>query len=249
MTPDVVVDVGNTRIKWGLCQAGKVAAVASLPADSPAQWADQIRTWKLAPHSTWVATGVHPARREALIEWLGSRGHRALVLKDWAQLPIQVELAHPECVGIDRLLDAVAARSQQEAQKPAVIVDAGTAVTVDWLDATGAFRGGAIFPGLRLMAESLHNFTAQLPLIEITAREPALPGWDTRSAMEGGIFWTVVAGIELIIYRLARFQQAEPDIFLTGGDAERLSLCISRHHKVWPEMTLEGVRLAAEALS
>jgi type III pantothenate kinase len=248
MIPDVVVDVGNTRIKWGLCQAGKITSVASLGSACSDEWQTQINSWRLASNSAWVLTGVQPSRREALKDWLLSHGFQVSILKDWTQLPIPVALSQPERVGIDRLLDAVAARSRQVEGQPAVIVDAGTAVTVDWLDAAGSFQGGAIFPGLRLMAESLHNYTALLPKVEISAREPPLPGRDTRSAMEAGIFWSVVGGVDLIIDRLARFQQAETDVFVTGGYGERLSPFISRPHKLWPEMTLEGVRLAAEAL-
>lgn len=248
MSPDVVVDVGNTRIKWGLCQDGKIAATASLPPDAAGAWEEQVRNWKLTPDSTWVLTGVHPKRRDALEDWLQARGCHVLVLTNWRDLPLQIALEQPERVGIDRLLDAVAARSRTNSNQPAIIVDAGSAVTVNWVDAAGAFRGGAIIPGLRLMADALHNFTAQLPRIEIRHPEPKLPGEDTRSAMEAGIFWTVVGGVQLIIDRLAKLEQTEPAVFLTGGDCKRLSPFITSPHQVWPEMTLEGVRLAAEAL-
>ena len=99
------------------------------------------------------------------------------------------------------------------------------------------------------MAEALHNYTALLPLIEIRNPEPPLPGIDTPSAMEAGIFWTIVGGVQLMIDRLARLEQTEPSVFVTGGDGPRLSPFIRRVHKLWPEMTLEGVRLAAEAMS
>ena len=176
MIPDVVVDVGNTRIKWGLCRTGKIAATASLPPDAPGEWEEQIRNWEVTPDSVWVLTGVHPARRDALQDWLQSRDYHPVVLTNWLDLPLQVALEQPAQVGIDRLLDAVAACSRRNDDQPAIIVDAGSAVTVNWLDAAGAFRGGAIIPGLRLMAEALHNFTAQLPAIEIRDLEPTLPG-------------------------------------------------------------------------
>jgi type III pantothenate kinase len=249
MIPDVVVDVGNTRIKWGLCRDRNLAAVASLPPDAPDEWEEQVRNWKLTTNSWWVLTGVHPARRDALKGWLQSCGYQVVVLNNWKDLPLHVALDQPERVGIDRLLDAVAACSRRNNKQPAIIVDAGSAVTVNWVDAAGAFRGGAILPGLRLMAEALHTFTAQLPRIEIQNLEPILPGGDTRSAMEAGIFWTVVGGVQLIIDRLAKLEQTEPAVFLTGGDGKRLSPFITRAHQVWPEMTLEGVRLAADAMS
>ena len=89
------------------------------------------------------------------------------VLQYAGELPLRVELEKPDHVGIDRLLDAVAVNSRRAPGVPAVIIDAGSAVTVDLVDGAGAFRGGAILPGLRLMAKSLHDYTALLPLIEL----------------------------------------------------------------------------------
>ena len=248
MTPDVVVDIGNTRIKWGRCEPGRLAGTASLPPDSPEHWQQQIDSWRLANGSSWVLTGVHPARRDYLRDWLTDHDQRVTVLTQATSLPITVALERPDRVGIDRLLDGVAALSDRQPGQPVAIVDAGSAVTVDWLDADGAFRGGAILPGMRLMAKSLHDFTAQLPLIEILASEPSLPGSNTLLAMEAGIFWTLVGGVRQIIERMARDSTVEPRIFVTGGDAARLSPFLLLAHRLWPEMTLEGVRLAAERL-
>src|SRR5437588_256810 len=122
MIATVVVDVGNTRIKWGLCQAGKIAAVASLPSATPSDWEAQIRSWKVEPLVAWVLTGVRPARRDELRGWLLEHGFQVSILRDWTQLPIPVPLPQPDRVGIDRLLDAVAARSRQTVGRPAVIV-------------------------------------------------------------------------------------------------------------------------------
>jgi type III pantothenate kinase len=249
MTPDVVVDVGNTRIKWGRCRAGKIADVASLPPDAPVDWEKQVRTWALPPASSWVLTGVHPARRDSLKDWLQARGERVTVFKDASCLPLHVALDNPGHVGIDRLLNAVAALQHRATNQPVAIVDVGSAVTVDWVDAAGAFRGGAIVPGFRLMAEALHSYTALLPLIEIKNPEPPLPATNTLSAMEAGIFWTLVGGVQLLIDRMARREQLEPCVFLTGGDSPRLSPFIGRAHKVWKEMTLEGALLTAQATS
>ena len=249
MIPDVVVDVGNTRIKWGRCRAGTITDVASLPPDAPDSWEGQIRDWTLPPASSWVLTGVHPVRRDNLKDWLQARGEQVVVFIDPRSLPLKVALDNPERVGIDRVLNAVAALQHRAIHQPVAIVDAGSAVTVDWIDSSGAFRGGAIVPGFRLMAEALHSYTALLPLIEIENPEPRLPATNTLSAMEAGIFWTLVGGVQLLIDRMARLEQSEPCVFLTGGDSPRLSPFIGRAHKVWKEMTLEGVLLTAKATS
>lgn len=238
MRPDVVVDVGNTRIKWGRCGADRVVDVARLSPDSPDVWQRQVETWNLLPGAAWFLAGVHPRRRDALADWLRERAFAVHVLDSYRELPLEVCVEAPERVGIDRLLNAVAVNAVRGSEA-AVIVDAGSAVTVDLVDASGAFRGGAIFPGLRLMAEALRGYTAQLPLIEVK-EIAAYPGMSTEKAMAVGILSAVSGGIE----RLARQSGAE-QIFMTGGDADELSRVMQLPARVWAEMTLEGVRLAA----
>jgi type III pantothenate kinase len=124
-------------------------------------------------------------------------------------------------------------------------------VTVDWLDETGHFAGGAIFPGFRLMAQALHDHTALLPLIEVPGHVPALPGTSTTTALEAGVFWAVVGGIRALIDELAVRSAIPPQVFLTGGDAALVGPSLQHMAgpvTVWPHMTLEGIRLAAEAL-
>lgn len=243
---DVVVDVGNTRIKWGRCQQGRVQVLASLPPDAPEAWKEQLQGWGLPVGSRWCLTGVHPERRDRLAEWLRLRGDRVTVLRTAAELPLRVALAHPDRVGIDRLLDAVAVNSRRTPGVPAVMVDAGSAVTVDLVDGTGVFRGGAIFPGLRLMAEALRAYTALLPLIEV--REPAAAlGTSTPQAMHAGIFAAVAGGIERLIAEHEQTLGCLVEVFFTGGDGEVLAGSFRRPVVLWPEMTLEGVRLSALA--
>jgi type III pantothenate kinase len=247
MTPDVVVDVGNTRIKWGRCANGAVAAVESLPPDAPDAWQRQFEKWDLSG-ARWAVAGVHPARAAALLHWLGERRSYVWVLESHRQLPLQVHVNHPEKVGIDRLLNAVAVtRHWERSRVPAVVVDAGSAVTVDWVDGGGAFRGGAIFPGLRLMVRALHDYTALLPLIEVTTPRPYVPGMSTAQAIEAGVYYAAAGGINTLIGHLAAGTQGPPHIFLTGGDALLLRYAVDSRAEHWPEMTLEGIRHSAEA--
>ncbi|MCC6421290.1 MAG: type III pantothenate kinase [Gemmataceae bacterium] len=248
MTPDVVVDVGNSRIKWGRCVNGAVAGIHSLPVDDPQAWQRQLAEWGPHEPQAWAVAGVHPVQRDALAEWLRARGARVWVLDDPGQIPLQVRLEHPERVGIDRLLNAVAAVWHRARRRvPAVLVDAGSAVTVDWVDAEGTFRGGAIFPGLRLMAQALRDYTALLPLVQPTRPCPDLPGVTTTQAIEGGIYYAVAGGINRLINVLCARSPGEAHVFLTGGDAALLRPVLDERAEYWPEMTLEGLRHSAEA--
>jgi type III pantothenate kinase len=260
MKPDLVADIGNSRVKWGLCAADRIEKMASLPPDDPEAWQKRAGEWKLPAQRVWVLAGVEPETRLRLAEWVRQRGDTVRVLMSWKDLPVRVSLEQPERVGLDRLLNAVAARDRVMRSVPCLIVDAGSAVTVDWVDERGIFRGGVIFPGCRLMAKALHDYTALLPLVEVDWTNPPLPGNSTVGAIKAGVFWAVAGGIKALLRQLAaRCRWAEgphfmpckvqdPVIFLTGGDAELLAPVMDSCFTIWPEMTLEGIRVAAEAL-
>jgi type III pantothenate kinase len=264
MIVDVAVDIGNTRIKWGLCdrERSRLAQVASISDDAEA-WAAQRSAWlgaRLLPRDrqvVWVLASVQPQRCERLRLWLLEQGDQVETIHAARQLPLQVALEHPDWAGIDRLLNGVSAVGVLHLGEPAILVDAGSAVTVDWLDQHHAFRGGAIFPGLRLMAEALHQYTALLPLVSVPLPVPELPGKATTPAMQAGVFWAVVGGIDRIARQLQRRSAAVPRLFFTGGDAGFLSAALAQSGDepltalpatLWPEQTLDGIRRAAEML-
>lgn len=240
---EFVADVGNTRIKWGECGANGLAHADAVPLDDPGAWARQLKT-SLGPEAnSWTLAGTHPEARDRLADWLRMHGQHARVLDQFRQLPITVRVDHPEQVGIDRLLNALAAAPKG---LPAIVVDAGSAVTVDLIDAEGAFRGGVIFPGFRLMAKSLRECTARLPLVD-GFDDVTLPGTNTTAAISAGIAAAVAGGIDRAVAKLVqRFGPAR--IHLAGGDAERLKDLDCRPEFAGPYLTLEGLRRAAQRL-
>jgi type III pantothenate kinase len=245
--PMLVVDVGNSRLKWGRCDGAAVADSVALPPDEAA-WQRQLRAWQLEGPVLWAVASVQPERRQRFTAWARDRGDSVRVVEDPARLPLRVLVERPDWVGIDRLLDAVAANHRRQPGRPAVLIDAGSAVTVDWLDADGAFRGGSIFPGLRLMALALHEHTALLPLVEVSQPRPTVPATSTPAAMVAGMYWAAVGGIRALAREMAA-GSAAPHLFLTGGDAALLAPALDGPDLcVWPTMTLEGLRLAAESL-
>jgi len=255
MKPNLVVDVGNSRIKWGYCLQDRVAYLSSLPPDDPPSWEVQIKKWDMSEGLQWAVAGVHPERMDGIIEWLRRRGDQVTLIKDRGSLPIKiVSLEEPHRVGIDRLLNAVAARDRVQRNVSIFIIDAGSAVTVDWIDEGGNFRGGAIFPGIQMMARALHDDTAALPFLSIDTdprnANPSLPGTSSIPAMTAGIYWAVAGGIKAILRQLEGSAKAsrKHEVFLTGGDASYLAPVMDSDVQAWPTMTLEGIRLAAEAL-
>src|SRR5262249_54639868 len=147
------------------------------------------------------------------------------------QLSLEVALERPDHVGIDRLLNAVAANARPEyGECPRIIVDAGTAVTVDLIDHEGRFLGGTILPGFRLMAQALHEHTALLPLVEIRSAHPPLPGQSTPAAIEAGVYWAVAGGIKSLIHQYAGMMSFghRCGVFLTGGSGLTLLPALDR---------------------
>jgi type III pantothenate kinase len=247
MKPDIVVDIGNSRVKWGRCLGEVLSEVAYLLPDS-ADWNNAAEAWRLTPGTRWVVSGVHPDRRRSLVEWITDRGDHPVILESPRQLPIRVDLEEPDHVGIDRLLDAVAARSRCSAGTPAVIIGAGTAVTVNYVNESGAYVGGAIFPGIRLMARVLNEHTALLPFVAVEVGPQSMPAKSTPEAIRAGILGAVVGGVEKLVQELQSCSARPAPVFLSGGDGALIRPLLGFQVQLWPEMTLEGIRLSAAHL-
>jgi type III pantothenate kinase len=218
----IAVDIGNARIKLGLfeagCPAGLPEPLRTLPLLGETPELDQITPW-LADHSreelSWRIASVNRRSATRLLDWLHThRPADQITLLAAGDLPLVVRLERPDMVGIDRLVDAVAANRLRDAGRPAVIVDVGSAITVDLVSADGAFLGGAILPGIQMSARAMHEFTDMLPLVdmgELDAPPPAL-GTATLPAMQSGLFWGTVGAIRQLIEQLHKAA--------TGGRAE-----------------------------
>src|SRR4051794_29342931 len=111
--PRLVADVGNTRLKWGLCDDTAIMKNVSLPPDDPSAWQKQIAAWQLTLPLEWAVGGVHPDRRDRFVQWCQQRGDTVSVLTSPEQLPLHVAVKHPAKVGMDRLLNAVAVNTRR----------------------------------------------------------------------------------------------------------------------------------------
>jgi type III pantothenate kinase len=254
MTPDVVVDIGNSRMKWGRwLPESDVPEMVSLSGDDRREWDEQVQRWERRGNSTrWAIASVQPALLGQFLRTLSGPSHfiRLITNRD---IPIPIEVDEPDAVGADRLLNALAAGRLKPRHSLAVVISVGTAVTVDLVREDGAFLGGTIFPGPRLMASSLHLFTAKLPELELhdvqVHREP--PCKNTRDAMQAGIAYAVMGGAALLVDALTGARKVHSCVILTGGGLGMLADFDFGDVKstiVRPTLTLEGIRIAAESL-
>jgi len=254
--PLIAVDIGNARTKLGRFDrpagGGLPEPVVTFTFDDrQPQW-DRLAEWLegIPPRGLpwWIGSVNRPATTQ-LLDWLrAQRPDDPPTLLAADDLPITTALQRPDMVGIDRLLSAVAANRLRRRDRPAVVADLGSAITVDLVSANGVFQGGAILPGIAMSARAMHEFTDLLPLVEMSDLHEAPPalGTSTVAAMQSGLFWLAVGAIRELIGQFCRQSDAEPEVFLTGGAGPSVAALIGRHARYVPHLTLAGIALAAE---
>lgn len=218
--PLLAIDAGNSRIKFGLFHPGAAQQTApafpecaeflAIPVDDPVPHGELAR-WTNDGRIRAVISGSNPPVIQRLMEtW--TLGPVPLAVQSCSAIPVVAKVDFPERVGLDRLLNAVAVNALRPASRPAIVIDSGTATTVDYVSASGDFCGGAILPGMELSAKALHLYTALLPLLpvqELAGSGPVAPGRNTRDAIRNGLFWGQVGAIRELVRQLC-VQQGHP---------------------------------------
>lgn len=155
----------------------------------------------------------------------------------------EVDFSAVDCrtLGADRVANAVALAALYPL--PGVVIDCGTAITVEIVDEHKCFRGGAIAPGRKLMRQSLHCGTGQLPEVPLTGETPSLPGCNTVDAIRFGVDCGMVGMIREYLERINKIHPLQT-VLLTGGDAAILKNEIPGAIIAGDEFTLTGIRIA-----
>ena len=255
----LAIDVGNSRIKCGLFDMTVCAQPTQLPPcrhfmavaiEDDVPWND-FSVWMDGTELctvTAVVAGSNPDRIHDLAKnWPAAGPSAKLVIDNSAQIPLKVDLPEAGQVGIDRLLNAVAANHIRPEKTSAVIVDCGTATTVDYISAAGAFAGGAILPGFELSAQALHQHTARVPLSDVATLNQSAPnplGRNTAAAIQSGLFWGQLGAVRELIARLSG-ETVSPLILLTGGGGSLLQQHIPGTIYE-PHLSLQGLALSVQ---
>ncbi len=192
---------------------------------------DQFRNGQLCNRPTsqsWRIASVNRAVHDRLVACIREHApYDAIHTLTYRDLPIAAQVDAPERVGIDRLLAARGAlhcmRERSQSPGPMIVVQAGTALTIDWVDDQGGFCGGAILPGVGLALQYLAAGTDQLPWLpmqSISPIVPDLPGRNTDQAIAAGVHAAVVGGAK---YLIDRYRQNNPiPVVVSGGDGRLL---------------------------
>jgi type III pantothenate kinase len=170
------------------------------------------------PVTGWFVASVNRERQSKLAAAVRSlrpaEPYHVLTHHDF---PLTVDVKVPARVGIDRLAAGLAAFHLRQRASSVIIVDVGTAITVDRVDEPGVFRGGAILPGPFLLADSLHRHTDALPLVPIPTAPPCPVGKNTEEAIASGIFWGVAGAIRELVSQMRADTAGAAEVFFTGG--------------------------------
>lgn len=219
----LLVDVGNTRIKWMLWNQGTVIERGDLlhkdiidrSTLGECLWGGLER-----PSQVIIANVAGVDMSGALDTWISRRWslHARFLISEATGFGIRTAYGIPKQLGVDRWVAMIGARSL--VSQACCVVDCGTAITIDGLSADGHHLGGVIFPGIRLMRESLYRDTRQILAEE--GGEPGLFGQSTRDCVWNGTVFAVAAGIDRVTKQMQQVLGGEVAHLLTGGDAEVL---------------------------
>lgn len=247
----LAIDSGNTNIVFALFDGDTLrgewrsATATERTADDYGVWLIQLLTMNGLTASdidACIVATVVPSNTFALKTMCRRYFDcEALVVGDeGVRLGIQIDLDHPEEVGADRIVNAVAAHSQFP-DKSLIIIDFGTATTFDVVDKKGNYSGGAIAPGINQSLEALHQAAAKLPRVAI-GRPKTVIGRGTVSAMKSGIFWGYVGLIEGLVSRIKE-EARDPDMWViaTGGLAPLFMEVTTTINQLMPDLTLRGL--------
>lgn len=238
----ILLDAGNTRIKWAALDAGRLADTGELMGETPFE----TLVGELGvPEAVWLASVRDDAFNAGLTDSIAAA---------WPEVPAHAartrEQAHgvtcaypePAQMGVDRWLALLAAR--QITRGPACVVDAGSAVTLDAMDELGRHLGGLILPGMGMARSMIHERTDRVRVSESFSRS----WWadNTSDALNNGAYWAIVSLIRRFLQETEQRLAGDCTLLLTGGDAPAIMESLSGRGHLEPHLVLQGLALVAE---
>ena len=249
----LAIDAGNTNVVFALLEGREIKArwrIATDPrrtADDYAVWLSQLLTLegydRGQVNGVIIATVVPRALHN--LQTLARKYFNAEPLiageppVEWG---MALDVLEPKSVGADRAVTMIAAHALH--QGDLIVIDFGTATTLDVVDYTGAYKGGIIAPGINLSLDALVTAAAKLPRIAIEApADTSVIGRDTVSQMQIGIFWGYVAMIEGLVARMKAEVGRPITVVATGGLAILFEQHTTMFDVVEPDLTIQGLAI------
>lgn len=240
---NLLVDIGNTRLKWVMHANGQIGHSVALFHQQENFYRQLMYDWQLLPMPKIIA-----------ISSVSSKTTKSFVLKAaqalWENVKIiEAKTAterfgvkngylYPQKLGVDRWLCLIA--SYHYDLQAVWVVDCGTAITLDFIDSQGQHQGGVIAPGLRLMKKVLSTQTCLLDYSDDHA--PLALGTQTSQAIFSGTLYAAIGLIE----QLTHHSSLKAALILTGGDAEIIAQYLSCTVIIEPDLVLKGLAISTQ---
>lgn len=211
----LIIDIGNNSTKYFLFGQESIilhGRRAGSSFDFVREYAEQFDVEGIIVSS--VVTLDNNAR-----ELIDSACQRVVWFDNSTPMPIEIDYRTPKTLGSDRLAAAIGAMEQAPGRN-ILVIDAGSAITIDFVNSKGHFLGGNISPGIKMRLTALHKQTSRLPQVEKEGDIPTF-GYDTETAIRSGVIRGICHEIEGYI---SEIKELFPDVlvFLTGGDEKTL---------------------------
>jgi type III pantothenate kinase len=230
---NLVIDIGNTSTKLAIFDGLKKLQTVRLTQLNSEEIEKQLTGLKIERAIISSVTNVPPS----ITDLFSARIPFVHLLSHKSKLPFRIEYDTPETLGSDRIAGVAGAFSLFP-DSELLIIDAGTAITYDFLSG-GIYRGGNISPGLNMRLKALNKFTGQLPLVPLSEKFTK-PGRNTADAILAG----VITGVTYEINEYIRtFEKKSTDfiIILTGGDSGFLQDKINYQYTYMPDIVIDGL--------
>ena len=242
----LLIDVGNSRIKWGLSVDGAIRRTGHIAQEKLRKDGIAVLTSKLPHRVDGVlvsnVAGQAFATRLSGVVGMHCNAEVHFARSEKAACGVRNGYRLPRQLGVDRWVAMIGAWAEFE--RAMLVVDAGTAVTIDALDSSGQHLGGQIVPGPGLMASSLASKTSDIPRVERLAssqgKDLGMFATATVGAVANGALNSIVGAVERAAEAMREHGQS-PDIILTGGDASRILKSLDQAAEHRPNLVLQGL--------
>ena len=254
----LALDIGNTEITLGLFDGDELERswrLTTRPDQTPDEWAVVVRALfdqaglDITEVTATVLASVVPSATEAVTDaLLIATGTTAQVIGPETPLPVKLDVDEPQTVGADRVVNTVAAMHLFRVD--VIVVDFGTATTLDCITRDGVFLGGIIAPGLRTSGENLARRAAKLMSVELAPPARAM-GKRTEDCIRAGLVYGAADAVDGMVRRLkAEWPTRDvPKVIATGGYAALVAKYSSEIEEVHPDLTLRGLQIAHRLLA
>ena len=216
----LIIDIGNTTTKGVVFRGDEPVEMVKVEGMSLCALQSLSRKYPISRGIVCTVRDLTLEAEQCLLQF----PFPILRLTPSTPIPITVQYRTPQPLGADRIAAVVGATTLQPG-KDLLIIDAGTCITYEVVDAKGNYWGGNIAPGMNMRLQALHQFTARLPLVSPEGEVPGL-GYDTESAIRSGVLRGMKYEIEGYI-RSMRSKYPHLLVFLTGGNEIKFDTSIT----------------------